>query len=95
MNQFESTQYRTFKTWEKIIFWIGVLSFLNITYWIVRLVLYLVLKDTPLKRRVDAYAMQTYVFGWVNVITLAILIAIFTVLGMAMLWIIPAAVVTS
>lgn len=95
MNQFSSAQYRKFRTWQKVIFWFGILSFIHPAYWIVRIILYLVLKDMPLKRRVDAYAMQTYIFGWINAIVIAILVVVFIVLGMAMLWLIPAALVTS
>jgi hypothetical protein len=89
MNQFRSKQYKKFETWQKVIFWIGILSFINLTYWIVRLVLYLVLQDQPLSKRVDAYALQTYVFGWINIVVIVILIivlvTIFTAFGVAAL----------
>ncbi len=71
-NQFESKKYGSFATWEKVIFWIGVLAFLNLSYWIVRLIIYFVIKDRPLQKRIDIYAMQTYVFGWINVAALLI-----------------------
>ena len=76
-NQFESTKYRKFAAWEKVVFWIGVLSFLNLSYWVVRLIIYLVIKDRPLPKRVETYAMQTYVFGWINVAAIIVAAAAF------------------
>ena len=92
-NQFNSVTYKGFVTWQKVIFWIGILSFIHPAYWIVRLILYLVVKKEPLKKRVGFYAMQTYVFGWIAAVVLALLIIVLTVLlivaGFAMLWLVP------
>lgn len=68
MNQFTSKRYKGFETWEKVIFWIGILSFLNLFYWLVRLIIYLVVQKQPLAKRVNHYATQTYVFGWISIV---------------------------
>lgn len=75
-NQFESVRYRGFSTWQKVVFWIGVISFLNLSYWIVRLVIYIVLKDRPLAQRIDAYALQTLIFGWIGVVAIIIMVLV-------------------
>lgn len=68
------------------------MSFLNLTYWIVRLVLYLVLQKRPLRERVDAYALQTLVFGAIT----AAAVAIVLVIGLLVLtFVLPVAVLTT
>ncbi len=61
--QFSSDRYHAFAPWQKIVFWLGILWFVHPVYWLVRLILYLVLQKTPFQKRLDAYAMQTLVFG--------------------------------
>lgn len=91
-NQFESARYAGFGAWQKVFFWLGVLSFLNATYWLVRLIMYLVLKEKPLKERVDAYALQTLVFGAINAAVLVLLLVIGALL---LLFLVPVAVTTT
>ena len=98
MNQFSSKEYKSLETWQKVIFWIGILSFIHPAYWLVRLILYLVLSKEPLARRVNFYTKQTYVFGWINTIVLGVLIIVLTIIalvaGIATLWMIPIASVS-
>ena len=91
-SQFDSRRYRSFAGWQKVLFWLGVVSFLNVTYWLVRLILYLVLKEKPLKERVDAYATQTLVFG---AITAAAIVMLLVVGLLMLLLLVPAAVTTT
>jgi len=75
--QFSSDRYRTFAPWQKIAFWLGVVWFVHPVYWLVRLILYLVLKDAHFQKRVDAYAMQTLVFGVILGIMIMVALLVF------------------
>jgi hypothetical protein len=81
VNQFSSKKYKSFRTWEKVVFWIGVLSFVSLVYWLVRLILFLVLQNEPLAKRVNAYATQTYIFGWFNIVVFILLIIILSIVA--------------
>jgi uncharacterized membrane protein len=85
---FESDRYNSFATWQKVVFWIGIISWLSAVYWIVRLIIFLVLQNKPKTERVDAYAMQTYVFGWIDIVAI-ILVVLF------LLWLIPMVMVAT
>ena len=96
MNQFSSKEYKGLETWQRVIFWCGILSFLHPAYWIVRLILYLVVQKEPLAKRVNFYTKQTYVFGWITVIVLGAVIIALTiaaiVLGIVALAFVPATI---
>ena len=83
LTSFSSEQYYNLPTWQKVIFWIGIISFLHPVYWLVRLILYLVVQKRPIHERVNFYAMQTLIFGFINVFALIVLIVVLTVLAIA------------
>jgi uncharacterized membrane protein len=86
----ESERYNGFATWERVIYWFSVLSWVSLLFWLVRLILYLVLQDKPKPERLNAYAMQGYVFGWITIIVLVIAMIVFSFLVIASSTITPA-----
>jgi cobalamin biosynthesis protein CobD/CbiB len=85
MDSFSSRKYRAFADWQRVVFWLGVLFFIHPVYWLVRLILYLVVKDRPLKERVDFYTQQTYIFGWIVAIMLSFAILVLSVVLVVLL----------
>jgi len=83
VTQFSSDRYRRFTTGQKAVFWFGVLLFLHPGYWILRLILYLTLQDEPARRRLDAYAVQTFVFGAIFGVLLLLLFGLTIIASVA------------